>query len=144
MESSNTRVTPTVDLKEYKKIINKILFNHNISKRDREELSSDLIFVIYEADKNFNGSGNLWGYRKMMANFYIKTFLRKKKKIPITHTVEKTYNVELMAFDYLSKEERAVLEHKFIYKHTVSSFGPNASTIYESALRKVMKYENDY
>jgi len=65
---------------EYKQIIRKTLHYFYIPDLYKEDLEVDLLYVLFKADKDFNGVGSIHGYRKTMMGYYIKNFLRKLKR----------------------------------------------------------------
>lgn len=142
MEDSSKKIEDC-DIKNYKKIINNILKTHRIPKQCKDDLSSDLIYILHKADKDFNGTGTIEGYRHLMANFYIKTFLRKYKKKKMRALPCNCAEKERNEFDYLTQEEKEVLYNKIVYKYTFKEIGPEAKKIFDKACKKVKFYENN-
>lgn len=132
-------------LKEYKEIINKILYKHYIPEMYREDLENDLLYIIYKADKDFNGVGSLHGYRKTMIGYYIKNFLSKIKKEKRLKTEKLHENIEdkvIIELDYLSSHEKQILLDRYVFKSPMSSFSKEERKMLKTALEKVRHNEN--
>jgi hypothetical protein len=132
-------------LNEYRLIISKTLHKHSIPKSHREDLANDLLYVLYRADTDFNGSGSIHGYRKIMIDFYIKNFLNKLKKgkifkQQIINDNSICYNDYKM--DYLSNKEKNLLLDRYVYKNPMCSFSKEEQQIMSIALEKVKYNEN--
>jgi hypothetical protein len=131
---------------EYKQIIRKTLHYFYIPDLYKEDLEVDLLYVLFKADKDFNGAGSIHGYRKTMMGYYIKNFLRKLKRENEIKKVQIHENIQakdIKDFDYLSYEEKRLLLDKYVYKNPMSSFSKNEKKSLELALEKVKYNENN-